>query len=138
MSINFKETFKKAIKGTIDFARKHPTATKYILAGGIVVGCAAIAAIRAKKGKLRWEELDVETGVNLKESEEDIWNREYKETYDKVVEFFENISLKPGEMYIIEDQTQFIGEEDIYLGVDLTKPIVSHLVFGMGVYPPGE
>lgn len=72
------------------------------------------------------------TEVKYDEKKENEWDETYKETYDKVIDFADSLDLKPGEMYVIEDVNQYRGEG---LPPDI---VVSHLVYGTGIYPPKE
>lgn len=136
---------KKIAKAGCNFVKEHPTETAYILLGGIVVGCAVGAAMSRKKyyipdglNEEKCEKISEALDVIAKrEEEKKIWNEKYKETWDAVNEFAKNLKLQVGEMYIIEDQMQFQGD-DYYSEVDFSMPVISHLVFNEGIYPPGE
>ena len=65
------------------------------------------------------------------------WEENYKDNWDEVIECVKRLNLKPGEMFIIEDQKQYIGKDN-YFKVDPNIPIVSHLIDGTGCYPPDE
>lgn len=129
---------KKIIKSSINFAKEHPEETMYILIGGAIVGCAVGVAISKKKqNDIQCEQLSktLEDIAKDYEKKEKTWNELYKETWDKVNEFAKTLKLQPGEMYIIEDQMQFQGD-DYYSEVDFSMPVVSHLVFNETIYPP--
>ena len=71
------------------------------------------------------------------ESLKEIWEHDYKNNWDEVIECTKRLNLKAGEMFIIEDQKQFLGDPR-FLDVDPNRPIVSHLVDDYGVYPPKD
>lgn len=75
--------------------------------------------------KIYFDSSDADSTGSLKE----IWEEFYKDNWDEVSECAKRLSLKPGEMFIIEDPTQY---------GDSTEPIISHLVNNTGVYPPEE
>lgn len=60
------------------------------------------------------------------------WSEDYRETWDKVHEFANNIKLVDGETYIIERYSDY---DDIRKEKGLPVNIVSHLIHGEGVYP---
>lgn len=130
---------KKFVKAGVTFVKEHPTESMYILFGGIVVGCAVGAAMSKKKyyipDGLNDEAVD---DAEALEAEKKIWDEFYKDTWEKVNEFAKTLKLQPGESYIIEDQMQFADEKDYYTDIDWSMPIVSHMVFNEGIYPPGD
>ena len=138
---------KKIVKSGINFVKEHPEETMYILIGGVIVGCAVGAAISKKKqrdilpsfGEEKCEQLSKMLDDIVRDHEEKVktWNEKYKETWDTVNEFAKTLKLQPGEMYIIEDQMQFQGD-DYFSEVDFSMPVISHMVFNEGIYPPGE
>lgn len=71
------------------------------------------------------------------ESLKEIWERDYKDNWDEVIECAKRLNLKAGEVFIIEDQKQFLGDPR-YPDVDPNRAIVSHMVDDYGVYPPKE
>lgn len=75
--------------------------------------------------------------ATTEESLKDIWERDYKDNWDEVMECAKRLNLKAGEMFIIEDQKQFIGDPQ-FPDLDPNRAIVSHLVDNYGVYPPKE
>jgi hypothetical protein len=72
-----------------------------------------------------------------KESLKEIWERDYKDNWDEVIECAKRLNLKPGEMFIIEDQKQFVGDP-AFPDLDPNRALVSHLVDDYGVYPPED
>ena len=75
--------------------------------------------------------------ATTEESLKEIWERDYKDNWDEVMECAKRLNLKAGEMFIIEDQKQFIGDPH-FPDLDPNRAIVSHLVDNYGVYPPKE
>lgn len=55
------------------------------------------------------------------------WSEEYREGWNAVNELANSINLKDGESYIIERNNKYSD-----------KPIVSHMIYDTGVYPPDE
>jgi len=126
-----KETAVKVKDGTLNFIDKHPA----ILIGAMITGAVGMAALNAKR-ETSQEALESGNNVeNLERREEPefdpySWNEKYTENYNKVNTLADTLKLEKGEMYVIEDQTQYDGT-----CVDQSKPIVSHLIYGVGVYP---
>lgn len=56
------------------------------------------------------------------------WTEDYRDTWDEIHELVNRIDLAPGETYVLEEASQ--------LGVEANKPVISHLVYGTGCYPP--
>lgn len=56
------------------------------------------------------------------------WKEDYRDTWDEIHELVDRIDLAPGETYVLEEASQ--------LGVEANKPVISHLVYGTGCYPP--
>lgn len=56
------------------------------------------------------------------------WTEDYRDTWDEIHELVDRIDLAPGETYVLEEASQ--------LGVEANKPVISHLVYGTGCYPP--
>lgn len=56
------------------------------------------------------------------------WKEDYRDSFDEVTELSKRITLAPGESYMIEESSQF--------GLDTDQPVVSHLINGIGCYPP--
>ena len=75
--------------------------------------------------KIYLDPAESESTGSLKE----IWDKYYKDNWDEVVECVKRLNLAPGEMFIIEDPTQF---------ENTNEPVISHLVNNYGVYPPEE
>lgn len=65
------------------------------------------------------------------------WDEKYRENYDRVIEFANSLNLFDGEMYIIEDQKQYIGQ-GFFPEMDPEHPIVSHMIYNDGSYPPED
>lgn len=77
--------------------------------------------------KNEWEKYqdaqkDVTTEINTS------WTEDYRDTWDEIHELADRIDLAPGETYVLEEASQ--------LGVEANKPVISHLVYGTGCYPP--
>ena len=127
-----KETAVKAKDKTLKFVDDHPA----IFIGAMITGAVGMAALNAKR---ETSQKALESGSNVEnlkrrgEPEFDpyTWNEKYAENYNKVNEFADTLKLEKGEMFIIEDHTQY----DDFTSVDHTRPIVSHLVDGVGIYP---
>lgn len=59
------------------------------------------------------------------------WKEDYRDTWDEVTELSKRVKLAPGESYMIEEASQYdVKNSD--------GPIVSHLIYGTGCYPPEE
>lgn len=58
----------------------------------------------------------------------DRWKEDYRDTWDEVHELTKRIDLAPGESYTIEEPRQ--------LGLDTDTPVISHMIYGHGCYPP--
>ena len=56
------------------------------------------------------------------------WKEDYRDTWDEVHELTKRIDLAPGESYMIEEPRQ--------LGLDTDQPVISHMIYGNGCYPP--
>lgn len=74
------------------------------------------------------EEINKCTNDYFSRNWKDEW---YRENWDKVNEFAKTLTLLPGESFWIEEPTQYDAEPD-----EGSSVIVSHLVYGDGVYPP--
>lgn len=115
------------------------TAGAITLAGGY--GLYRLYKTTQKSDEEKLNEAFVETLDAIQKDVEDHrpkWNEEeYRETYDKVTEFANSLTLKLGEGYYIEDRTQYY-DTDWYKGPKDGTPSVSHMIDGWGVYPPDE
>jgi hypothetical protein len=139
-----KENFQKAKTKVVDAGKKvHTIVTEFVsehpdlTVAIFTVGVTGIAALSVHKFKETYYEniLKNDGRVYTKVDKGDsLWREEYRETYDKVNAFADTLNLVKGEMYIIEDQTQFC-DSDCYSKMDRTRPIVSHMIFNEGVYP---
>lgn len=56
------------------------------------------------------------------------WDEKYREKWDKVNEFAKTLDLDEGESFWIDEPSQYDVESD--------EPIVSHMIYGSGCYPP--
>jgi len=118
------------------FVKDHPEATLYILLGLTIGGCAVAAAVQDRKEHQRVCEglencLDA---IEKNEQKKKDWEQ-YEENWNLVNEFAKHLKLLPGEMFILEDPEQYRDFTD-FQNVDFSIPIVSHLVYNEGVYPP--
>ena len=119
--------YPKVIKGICKAAKFWPLL--------LLAGCAVIAAFNKKP---RWPEPEeTETVTETLSPWEANWDEKYRENYNRVTEFAKTLNLEEGECYIIEDQKQYI-EDGCYPTMDVTMPIVSHMIFGTGAYPPED
>ena len=124
-----KETAVKVKDSTLNYIDKHPG----VLIGAMIGGAIGMATLNAKR---ETSQKALESGNNVEnlewreepEFDHYKWDEKYAENYNKVNEFADTLKLEKGEMYIIEDQTQYASIAD-------NRPIVSHLVDGIGVYP---
>lgn len=119
--------YPKVIKGLCKAAKFWPLL--------LVAGCAVIASFNKKP---RWPEPEeTKTVTETISPWEANWDEKYRDEYNKVIDFAKTLNLVEGESYIIEDQKQYI-EDGCYPAMDETMPIVSHMIFGTGVYPPKD
>ena len=56
------------------------------------------------------------------------WDEKYREKWDKVNEFAKTLDLDEGESFWIDEPSQY--------DVESNEPIVSHMIYGSGCYPP--
>ncbi len=140
----------------LKFGAKHPKITKFILKFGRYIPYALIGIAVINSFAIKWKvsdpsnyvidgsdlvydentdgrEIEIEKKSTNEESVNG-WDEKYRENYDAVVAFANSLNLFNGEMFIIEDQKQYIND-DIYANMDKDHPIVSHLIDGTGVYP---
>lgn len=119
--------YPKVIKGLCKAAKFWP----FLL----VACCAVVAAVNKKP---RWPEPEDTTVISGTSKRFDpVWDEKYRDEYNKVIDFAKTLNLVEGESYIIEDQKQYI-EDGCFPAMDETIPIVSHMIFGTGVYPPED
>ena len=143
-----KETADKAtdkiFEAATTFEEKHPDAymkvakgMKYlpVVAAGVAfgIGMAARRNIR-NTAMAQYEEAKEAIYDNWKTPR---WDEKYRRDYDRVREFAKTLSLEVGECYIIDDQKQFLTDPE-YCDMDPTMPVVSHMVWNEGVYPPED
>ena len=132
--MSIKEKFIKAKEKVVSFVEEHPKITGALIFMGCVTGAAVISAVRSE------HELSLEDYAYIEEqefeNEKQDW-KQYEENWNKVNEFAETLKLLPGESFIIEDPEQYRDCTD-FSQCDFSKPIVSHLVYNEGVYPPEE
>lgn len=126
--MSIKEKFIKAKEKVVNFVEDHPNITAALVFMGCITGAAVISAVRSENynGTL--------DGI----SNDDVndW-KQYEENWNKVNAFAETLNLLPGESFIIEDAEQYRDCTDL-VNCDFSKPIVSHLVYNEGIYPPEE
>lgn len=139
----------------LKFGAKHPKITKFILKFGryipyALIGIAVINSFVIKWKVSHWNDTidgsDMIYDENTDGREIEIecksvgdapvngWDEKYRENYDAVVALANSLNLYNGEMFIIEDQKQYINNDN-FVGMDKDHPIVSHLVNNTGVYP---
>lgn len=132
--MSIKEKFIQMKNKIVNFAQEHPKITGALIFMGLVTGCAVTSAIRSE------HQLSLEDYARIEEqeieNEKQEW-KQYEENWNKVTEFAETLKLLPGESFIIEDSEQYRDCTD-FSQCDFSKPIVSHLVYNEGVYPPEE
>lgn len=127
----FKGACKKAWTGTKRFFKENWQSILVVggqigVTAGIGYGLYKLSGI----GKNKQEEPAMLESSDYQENLYD-WNEEeYRENFDKVKNLVKDLKLKPGESFYIDDPSQFAGCEE------MTEPILSHLVYGYGVYPP--
>ena len=141
----------------LKFGAKHPKITKFILKFGRYIPYALIGIAVINSFAIKWKvsnpnnyiidgsDLVYDNNVNDHEIEIkgrrstddkfiNCWDEKYRENYDAVVAFANTLNLYDGEMFIIEDQKQYI-DDDTFADLDKNHPIVSHLINSTGVYP---
>lgn len=134
--MSIKEKLKNMGKNILTFAEEHPELTAALLFGGILGGCAIAGAVRDRKDQRYIREgleccLDK---IQENERKKEEWKL-YEYNWNLVNEFAKHIKLRPGEMFVLEDPEQYRDCTD-YSQIDFSMPIVSHLVWNEGVYPP--
>ena len=140
----------------LKFGAKHPKITKFILKFGRYIPYALIGIAIINSFAIKWKvsnpnnyiidgsdlvndentdchEIEIEH-KSAGDASENGWNEKYRENYDAVVAFANTLNLYDGEMFIIEDQKQYINDNN-FPTMDKDHPIVSHLVNDTGVYP---
>ena len=140
----------------LKFGAKHPKITKFILKFGRYIPYALIGIAVINSFVIRWKVSDPsnyiidgsdliddnnvngrEIEIEKKSTDEEFvngWDEKYRENYDAVVALANSLNLYNGEMFIIEDQKQYINNDN-FPTMDKDHPIVSHLVNNTGVYP---
>ena len=140
----------------LKFGAKHPKITKCILKFGRYIPYALIGIAVINSFAIKWkvsnpnnyiiDGSDLVYDENTDDREIEIerksagdasvngWDEKYRENYDAVVAFANTLNLYDGEMFIIEDQKQYINDNN-FPTMDKDHPIVSHLVNDTGVYP---
>ena len=132
--MSIKEKFIKAKEKVVNFVEEHPKITAALVFMGMITTCAVVSAARSNDGMTLEDYALLEEKEDEKERQE--W-KQYEENWNKVNEFAETLKLLPGESFIIEDPEQYRDCTD-FSQCDFSKPIVSHLVYNEGVYPPEE
>lgn len=140
----------------LKFGAKHPKITKFIFKFGRYIPYALIGIAIINSFAIKWKvsnpsnyiidgsdlvndentyyrEIEIEH-KSAGDASENGWDEKYRENYDAVVAFANTLNLYDGEMFIIEDQKQYIND-NIFPTMDKDHPIVSHLVNHVGVYP---
>ena len=140
----------------LKFGAKHPKITKFILKFGRYIPYALIGIAVINSFVIKWKVSDPrnyaidgsdlvydentdgrEIEIECKSSDAasvNGWDEKYRENYDAVVALANSLNLYNGEMFIIEDQKQYINDDN-FQTMDKDHPIVSHLVNNTGVYP---
>lgn len=116
----------------VNFVEEHPRITGAMIFMGVITGCAVVSAVRSDDGMTLEDYAELEELEDADEKEE--WKK-YEDNWNKVNAFAETLTLLPGESFIIEDAEQYRDFSD-FSQCDFSKPIVSHLVYNEGVYPP--
>lgn len=124
--MSIKERFIHIKEKVVTFVEEHPRITGAMIFMGVITGCAVVSAVRSDDG------MTLEDYADEKEE----WKK-YEDNWNKVNAFAETLTLLPGESFIIEDAEQYRDFSD-FSQCDFSKPIVSHLVYNEGVYPPEE
>lgn len=136
----------------LKFGAKHPKITKglftcfkYAPVGlmALMAGLLLISeSIDARKQNVSIEWVPDETEprkLEIERTDTEIptigWDEKYRDNFNAVKDFANTLNLFEGEMFIIEDQKQYIGT-DTFMNLDEEHPIVSHLMHGNGIYPP--
>ena len=132
--MSIKEKLIKAKNKVVNFVEEHPKITAALVFMGMITTCAVVSATRSNDGMTLEDYALLEEKEDEKERQE--W-KQYEENWNKVNEFAETLKLLPGESFIIEDPEQYRDCTD-FSQCDFSKPIVSHLVYNEGVYPPEE
>lgn len=130
------EAVVKAKKSVDNFVNTHPTLVKGIVLTGIIGGAAALGAINSRNNveQIMDSSNSSSSGNPYTGERGSLWKEEYRENYDKVNAFADTLKLADGEMFIIEDQKQYI-DADLFPNLNPARPIVSHMIYGDGVYP---
>lgn len=132
--MSIKEKFIKAKNKVVNFVEEHPKITAALVFMGMITTCAVVSAARSNDGMTLEDYALLEEKEDEKDRQE--W-KQYEENWNKVNEFAETLKLLPGESFIIEDPEQYRDCTD-FSQCDFSKPIVSHLVYNEGVYPPED
>ena len=132
--MSIKEKFIKAKEKVVNFVEEHPKITAALVFMGMITTCAVVSATRSNDSMTLEDYALLEEKEDEKERQE--W-KQYEENWNKVNEFAETLKLLPGESFIIEDPEQYRDCAD-FSQCDFSKPIVSHLVYNEGVYPPED
>lgn len=141
--MGIKEKWIELKKKACDFYNEHKTGVKTaaIGIGAFALGSfATYRMLHSDAESVDVPELDYDAAIanEVDEGNPYRWNEEeYRETYDRVREFADTLNLKCGESYIIDDCKQYY-DDDWYKGRTDDKPIVSHMLNGVGIYPDEE
>lgn len=136
--MSIKEKFIKAKEKVVSFVEEHPKITGVLIFMGCITGAAVISAVRSENSMNSDDWVELQNGIlnDVSKSDKQDWEQ-YEENWNKVNEFAETLKLLPGESFIIEDAEQYRDCTD-FSQCDFSKPIVSHLVYNEGIYPPEE
>ena len=120
-----KEKIKKCATKTLKLVANHPLP---FIIGGCIVGAAISNANRHTTDRdLNNDDYD---DYSTDEWLSRYWKEDYRDDWNRVNDFAKTLDLEEGESYIIEDNRQY--------GVDDDGPVVSHMIYGEGCYPPKE
>lgn len=122
--MSIKEKFENAKTKVTNWCDEHRRVIGNIIMGGGILGTAALVVYIANKNSIDSLDIPIPVGEGKQYTLPE-WDESYRENWDKVKEFASALALKPGEMFVIEDGREY--DRDV---------IVSHLVYGDGVYPP--
>lgn len=138
--MSFKEKFNNGKEKVKIFWRNHKgTICKVTLATGAIIYIGKKLYDSSVENPTKWTELpdeiepdECEIDPCVKPADE--WPEGSLEQYYRVKEFAETLDLQEGESYYIDDSKQFMNK-DWYKGRTDGKPIVSHMIDGLGMYP---
>lgn len=122
-----------------EFNEKHPVLadaiirTQIALSVGLAIGTTYV--IGYSNGHNDYEQKLIEAADKAKKEKEKPtlapWKEEYKENYDKALEFRDSLNLAEGEQLVFSDSS-------VYNDPTLKPVIVDHFVYKRPCYPPDE